>query len=390
MHFDWDEIIERADTDSLKFDFAAQRGKPEGLLPLWVADMDFRSPPAVIDALTERSRHGIFGYTDTREDYTDILRAWFSRCHGWDIDPAWLIKTPGVVFALCAAIRAYTQPGDAVIIQQPVYYPFEGSIRENGRRPVVNELVYADGRYSIDFDDFETRIMENSVKLFILCSPHNPVGRVWTEAELVRMGDICVKHGVIVVSDEIHQDFVFPGYKHLVFSALKPEYAAVTVTCTAPSKTFNLAGLQISNVFVPDRRLRDRLKREISRTGYSQLNTMGIVACKAAYAHGQAWLDGLRAYLLENLDYVRSFLQESLPHIRLVEPEGTYLLWLDCKALGLDDAALEKRILHDARLWLDTGTIFGAGGSGFQRINMACPRSTLQTAMERLERALRV
>jgi len=384
----FDEIIERRNTDSLKYDFAARRGLPEDVLPLWVADMDFRTPPCVIDALVDKSRHGIFGYSESREDYFEVLKSWFHRRFGWDIRPEWLIKAPGVVFAICMAIRALTSEGDAVLIQQPVYYPFASSVTHNNRELVVSELVYENGRYHIDFEDFERKIVERSVKMFILCSPHNPVGRVWTKEELTRMGDICVKYGVIVVADEIHADFVYPGYSHTVFANLKPEFADITVTCTAPTKTFNLAGLQISNIFVSNKLMRRRIKQEISRAGYSQLNVMGMVACKAAYAQGEEWLEELKAYLTGNLCFVRSFIGAHMPEIRLVEPEGTYLVWLDCRALGLNDKALDELVIQRAKLWLDGGHMFGQGGSGFQRVNIACPRSLLERAMEQLAAAV--
>ena len=388
MAYNFDEIIERKDTDSLKYDFAARRGKPEGLLSLWVADMDFRAPQCVIDALTEKSAHGIFGYSESREDYVEVLQSWFSRRFNWQIQPEWLVKTPGVVFAICAAIRALTQKGDAVLIQQPVYYPFTESITVNHRTLVVNELNFDGSGYTVDYEDFEQKIVHHNVKLFILCNPHNPVGRVWTRKELVRMGDICVKHGVTVISDEIHADFVYPGYKHTVFASLKPEFEDITITCTAPTKTFNLAGLQISNIFVSNRTMRSRIRQEINRYGYSQLNVMGLVACKAAYTEGEDWLEALKGYLAENLKLLRSFLEANIPQIKLVEPQGTYLVWLDCTSLGLSDKALDELIIHRAKLWLDAGTMFGQGGSGFQRINIACPRSLLQQALEQLARGL--
>ena len=388
MAYNFDEIIERKDTDSLKYDFAARRGKPEGLLSLWVADMDFRAPQCVIDALTEKSAHGIFGYSESREDYVEVLQSWFSRRFNWQIQPEWLVKTPGVVFAICAVIRALTQKDDAVLIQQPVYYPFTESINVNHRTLAVNELNFDGSGYTIDYEDFEQKIVQHNVKLFILCNPHNPVGRVWTREELVRMGDICVKHGVTVISDEIHADFVYPGHNHTVFASLKPEFEDITITCTAPTKTFNLAGLQISNIFVSNRTMRSRIRQEINRYGYSQLNVMGLVACKAAYTEGEDWLEALKGYLAENLKLLRSFLEANIPQIKLVEPQGTYLVWLDCTSLGLSDKALDELIIHRAKLWLDAGTMFGQGGSGFQRINIACPRSLLQQAFEQLARGL--
>ncbi len=389
MAHDFDEIIERKDTDSLKYDFALRRGKPDGLLPLWVADMDFRTPLCVVEALVEKSRHGIFGYSEGRDDYYKVLHGWFSRRFGWPIHSDWLIKTPGVVYAICAAIRALTQEGDAILIQQPVYYPFAGSIQANRRTLVVNQLVYDGSNYLIDFEDFEQKIVQHHVKLFILCSPHNPVGRVWTRDELTQMGDICVKHGVVVISDEIHADFIYPGHEHTIFAAMKPEFADNAITCTAPTKTFNLAGLQISNIIISNRSIRNRIRQEINRSGYSQPNVMGLVACKAAYEKGEDWLEDVKVYLAENLAYLRDFLQTRIPGIKLVEPQGTYLVWLDCTALNLDDKALDEFIVHRAKLWLDAGTMFGQGGSGFQRINIACPRPLLKKALEQLEQALK-
>ncbi len=385
---DFDEIISRKNTDSIKYDFAAKRGKPEGILPLWVADMDFKAPDCVLEALVNKSRHGIFGYSESSDDYFDVIRHWFKEGFDWDIEQSWLVKTPGVVFAINIVIRALTKKGDGVLIQQPVYYPFASSILQNERELVVNELVYSGNRYAIDFEDFEKQIIDNSVKLFILCSPHNPVGRVWTKGELTRLGDICLKHSVTVVSDEIHADFIYPGYEHTVFAKIKPAFSKISVTCTAPSKTFNLAGLQISNIFIPDEKIRQAFRREIDIVGYSQVNIMGLVACKAAYENGRAWLEALGSYLNENLTYIRDFLKEKLPSIKLVEPEGTYLVWLNFKALELDDDALEDLIVDKANLWLDDGRMFGAGGNGFQRVNIACPRSILEQALNQLEKAM--
>ena len=388
MTYSFDQKIDRRGTDSLKYDFAGRRGKPEDILPLWVADMDFSAPPEVLQALAEKVDHGIFGYSDAAgDDYFNVLYQWYAGRFGWQIRPEWLIKTPGVVFAICAAVRSLTKEGDAVLIQQPVYYPFEEAVADNRRNLIVNELVYRDGRYSIDLEDFERKITENHVRLFILCSPHNPVGRVWTRDELTAMGELCVKHGVYVVSDEIHADFVYPGHRHLVFADLKPEFADIAVTCTAPSKTFNLAGLQISNIFVSNQEIRRRLRQEIGRTGYSQPNLMGMVACRASYQYGAEWLDELKRYLFSNLSIVREYLRERLPQVRLVEPEGTYLVWLDFRALGLSDEKLDELMVKKAGLWLDAGPMFGAGGGGFQRINIACPAETLREALKRLQKA---
>ncbi|MDR3348591.1 MAG: pyridoxal phosphate-dependent aminotransferase [Acidaminococcales bacterium] len=384
----FDEIIERRDTDSLKYDFAARRGKPADVLPLWVADMDFRAPACVLDALEARARHGVFGYSESRGDYQGVLRAWFKRRHGWDIKEGWLVKAPGVVFALYNLIQALTRAGDAVIIQQPVYYPFANAVNDTGRTLAVNRLAYKDGRYSIDFEDFEDKIVKNRVKLFIACNPHNPVGRVWRRDELEALGRICLKRGAIVISDEVHQDFVYAGNRHLVFADVNPEFADNTITCTAPSKTFNLAGLKSSNIFIANKPLRDKFQRQLAATGYGEPGIMGLVACKAAYREGDAWLDGLLSYLAGNLAFVREFVKNHLPGVSLVEPEGTYLVWLDFKALGLCARELDEIIVGRAKLWLDAGTMFGAGGEGFQRVNIACPRAVLRDAFARLQEAL--
>lgn len=365
--YSFDTIINRKNTNSLKYDFAVERNMPEDILPLWVADMDFKTPPEVINALVETSNYGIFGYSDTKSDYFEILKNWFKK-FDWNIEQSWLIKTPGVVYAIAASVKAFTDAGDSVLIQRPVYYPFSSVINANKRKLINNSLVYKDGEYTIDFEDFETKIIKNNVKLFILCNPHNPVGRVWTKQELTTLGDICLKHNVIIVSDEIHQDFIYSPNKHIVLSNIKPEYKNITVTCTAPSKTFNLAGLQASNIFIPNPKLYKKFENEMLKTGYSQLNTLGISACMAAYKYGEDWLNELLHYLTNNLDYIKNFLAQNLPQIKFVQPQGTYLIWLDFKSLNLSQQQLDDLIINKAKLWLDSGDMFGEEGIGFQRI----------------------
>ena len=365
-----------------------ERGRPADVLPLWVADMDFRAPDPVLEALHQSVDHGIFGYSDVKSDYYDAVSQWFLKRHRWQTRPDWLVKTPGVVFALTMAVRALTQPGDNVLIQPPVYYPFFSVIRDNDRTVIENELIYQDGRYTIDFEDFEQKIVQHQVKLFILCSPHNPVGRVWTLEELQRMGEICLKHDVFVVSDEIHCDFAFEEHPHHVFLAANPALAENAIVCTAPSKTFNLAGLQVSNIWIPDKQLRTRFLREIDRSGYSQLNSLGLVACQAAYTSGEQWLEHCRTYLRANLDFLRSFLAEYIAEIKLVEPDGTYFAWLDCSGLNLCQKELNDLITKRAKLWLDAGHIFGKNAGQFQRIVLACPRTTLEQALLQLKSAI--
>ena len=387
MPINFDEIIDRRNTSCLKHDFAVERGYPADILPFWVADMDFRAPAPVIDALKTRAEHGIFGYTQVKDDYFAVLQNWFRTRHDWTVERRELILTPGVVFAIATAIRAFTNPNDAVLIQQPVYYPFANMIRQNGRTLVDSPLRLIEGHYEIDFEDFEQKVIEHSVKLFILCSPHNPVGRVWTRAELEQLAAICLRHNVIVVADEIHEEFVRPGFRHIPFVALSDEAAAITVTCTSPSKTFNLAGLQISNIFIRNAQLRRRFKEKLGRTGYDEPNTLGLTGAKAAYEHGAEWLTQLLAYIEENYARTKSFLAAHLPKVKIIEPEGTYLLWLDFSAYGLTDEALNEKIIRDAHLWLDDGPIFGVGGSGFQRINIACPWATLEQGLKNLAEA---
>lgn len=387
MPTNFDEIIDRKNTSCLKYDFAAERGYPADILPFWVADMDFRAPAPVIAAIKERADHGIFGYTQVKDDYFAVLENWFRTRHNWAIERRDLIVTPGVVFAVAAAIRAFTNPNDSVLIQPPVYYPFANMIRQNDRTLIDNPLHLRNGHYEIDFEDFEQKIVAHKIKLFILCSPHNPIGRVWTRAELEQIAAICLQHNVIVVADEIHEEFVRPGFRHIPFASLSEDAAAITVTCTSPSKTFNLAGLQISNIFIRSADLRRRFKEELSRTGYDEPNTLGLTGAKAAYEHGAAWLTELLAYLEENIARTKTFLAQHLPKVTLIEPEGTYLLWLDFSAYGLSDKELNEKIIRDAHLWLDDGPIFGAGGSGFQRINTACPWKTLEQGLKNLAAA---
>lgn len=390
VQYDFNQVTNRYGTNSLKYDFAVERGRPADVLPLWVADMDFRAPEPVLEALRRAVEHGIFGYSEVKGGYYETISRWFLDHFQWQTQPEWLVKTPGVVFALAMAVRALTQPGDGILIQPPGYYPFYSVIHDNDRHLVENELLYQDGRYFIDFEDFERKIVENRVKLFILCSPHNPVGRIWTLEDLQRMGKICQAHNVYVVSDEIHCDFAFEAHPHHIFLSAVPELADRTIICTAPSKTFNLAGLQVSNIWIPGEDVRRKFALEIDRCGYSQLNALGLVACQAAYAGGGEWLEQCQKYLRANLDFLRDFLAQHIPQIRLVEPDGTYFAWLDCSGLGLDRRTLNDLVINRAKLWLDAGHIFGQNSGQFQRLVLACPRATLQQALERLARAANV
>ncbi len=383
-HLDFDTVIDRKGTRSLKYDFAVRRGKPENVLPLWVADMDFQTSSYITEALEDMVKHGVFGYSESEEHYFEAVQNWMERHYNWHVKESWMTKTPGIVFALAMAVKAYTQENDAVLIQPPVYYPFKEVVEDNHRRLVNNTLVLGgDGTYTIDYEDFEKKIIEENVKLFILCNPHNPVGRVWTREELERLGEICLKHGVFVVSDEIHADFVFER-KHTVFSEVKEAYRDISMICTSPSKTFNIAGLQISNIFISNHEKATAFRRQVAAAGYSQVGLPGLVACEAAYRHGDEWLEGVLAYIKANAEFTRAYLQEHLPRVKMTKLEGTYLVWLDFRNYGLTDKELDEKILNQAGLWLDSGAVFGKCGEGFQRINIACPRKTLHQALDRL------
>ena len=388
-NLDFDNVVDRYNTWSLKYDFAKKYGKSDNIMPLWVADMDFKTSSYVLETMENVCRHGIFGYSEADDSYFNAVAGWMKEKHGWNVEREWIVKTPGVVFALAMAVRAYTKEGDAVIINQPVYYPFSEVITNNGRVIVNSSLVLGEnGKYHIDFCDFERKIIENNVKMYILCSPHNPVGRVWSREELVTLGNICVKHNVIVCSDEIHEDFVYTGFRHNVFADICEEFRNISITCTSPAKTFNLAGLQVSNIFISNPSLRDLFVKQVAAAGYSQINIMGLAACKAAYAKGTEWYRGMLSYIEENVSVVREFLENEIKDIRLIEPEGTYLLWLDFRNILPDEHKRRKLIEKNAGLWLDAGIMFGEEGKGFERINAACPRTVLVTALEKLKKAV--
>ena len=389
-NLDFDTVIDRKHTRSLKFDHAVSRGLPEDVLSLWVADMDFKTSSYIEDALQERVKHAIFGYSEPvpGDSYYEAVHDWLLSRHGLEIKEEWIVKTPGVVYALAAAVRAYTKPGDAVMIEQPVYYPFAGVIKENGRR-IVNSDLYQDetGRYRMNFEDIEQKLQAENVKLFLLCSPHNPVGRVWEKEELTQLGELCLKYHVLVVSDEIHCDYVFRG-KHIPFASIDRRFEENSITCTAPSKTFNLATMMLANILIPREDLRKRFIHEMDACGLDQMSVFGLTACEAAYRHGGEWYEAVSKYIGANIGFAKEFVERELPGVSMTETEGTYLIWLDFRALGLSVKELDDRIINWAKLWLDSGKIFGKAGEGFQRINTACSRTTLTECLERLKRVL--
>ena len=378
MKYDFDKTIDRRATNSYKWDSA-----PEGVLPMWVADMDFRTAPAIIDALQKRVAHGIFGYTRVPDAYYDAVTSWFSRRHGWDIDREWIIYTSGVVPAVSAVIKAMTVPGDKVIVQTPVYNCFFSSIRNNGCEIVSNPLRRTADTYEMDFDALERCVADPRAKVMLLCNPHNPAGRVWTPDELTRLGNICLRNGVTVVADEIHCELVYQGFKYTPFASLSDAFLHRSVTCVSPSKAFNIAGLQIANIVAFDNDLRSRIDKAININEVCDVNPFGVAATIAAYNEGEEWLNQLVDYLHGNYEAMAEFCRRELPEFPITRLEGTYLVWMDCSSLGMPSDALEHALLDDARLWLNAGTMYGAEGEGYMRWNIACPRSVMLDGLNR-------
>ena len=377
MKYDFDAIHNRRIAGDIKYNC------PSNVIPMWVADMDFQIPNEISDALIKEAKHGIFGYNEPDEEYMSLVTQWYKLRFDWEIRPEHIITSPGVMFSIGASINALTEIGDSILICQPVYYPFSKIVTANKRKLVISELTETNGRYKFNYDDIETKIKKHSVKMFLLCSPHNPVGRVWTKDELKKIGNICLANDVIIVSDEIHSDFIYQGNTHTPLASISDELAKMTVTCTAPSKTFNLAGLQASNTVVSNPVIRRKIDKAIAATGYFEINTMAIVSTKAAYQYGGEWLDGLLSYLEES----RQILQKAFPAdspISLIYPEGTYLAWLDCRKTELTSAKLYDIFLNNARVWLHKGDTFGQSGNGFMRLNFACPHSVLREAIDRI------
>lgn len=386
--YDFDTVIDRRNTDCAKWDGMAPLFGTNDLLPMWVADMDFTAPPEVIEALRERVEHGIFGYTRRFEPYREAIAGWFLRRHDWKINTDWIRHAPGVVPALAAAIMAFTQPGEGILVQPPVYYPFFSTIKGRGRTVVENPLKLVNGRFEMDFDDLEKKLDDSAVKLVFLCSPHNPVGRVWSREELVTFGAICAARGVVVVSDEIHCDILYKGARHTPLADVSDAMRESTITTIAPSKTFNIAGLATAAVVIPSKRLRDNYQSVIDFVHIDGGNVFGTTALEAAYTKGDAWLDELLHYLEGNLAFIDTFLAEHLPEVSLLRPEGTYVPLLDCRSLKLSGPQLEKLLVEKGKVALDGGHWFGTGGEGFVRINIATPRSLLKDGMERITRAI--
>lgn len=379
MKFNFDEVISRRNTNCIKWDNSAD---PE-MLPMWVADMDFCTAPAIVEALQKRVSHGIFGYTRVPDEYYEAVIGWLDRRHGLRVRKDWFIYTSGVVPAISAIVKAMTEPGDKVVLQTPVYNCFFSSVRNNGCEIVSNPLVYADNTYHMDYEDLECKASDPRVKVLILCNPHNPAGRVWTREELVKLGEICIRHNVLVISDEIHCELVYPGHRHLPFASISEEFLKHSVTCISPSKAFNIAGLQIANIIASDDEIRRRIDRAINVNEVCDVNPFGVIATIAAYNEGEEWLDQLVGYIWENYKFMKDFCAENLPDFPLAVLEGTYLAWMDCSALHIPSEELEERLRKEAKLWLNAGAMYGKDGDGFMRWNLACPRERVEDGLNR-------
>lgn len=380
MKYNFDDIVERRGTNSYKWDSAPD----DDTLPMWVADMDFRTAPAIINALERRVQHGVFGYTKVPQEYFNATISWFQQRHNFTIKKDWILFTSGVVPALSAVIKALTQPGDKVLVQTPVYNCFFSSIRNDECEMVANELIYKDGTYTINFDDLEQKAADPKVKLMLLCNPHNPVGRVWTREELTKMGEICLRNDVIVVSDEIHCDLVYPGHTHIPFASVSEEFLQNSVTCIAPSKTFNLAGIQVANIVAADEEMRRKIDKALNVNEVCEINAFAVEALIAAYNEGDEWLDELKEYLYTNYLLLSEFFRNYLPHLPILPLEATYLVWVDCSALKLTSSEITDQLLMKEKLWVNEGTMYGEAGEGFIRINIATQRERLIRGLKKI------
>ncbi|HEY3342585.1 MAG TPA: MalY/PatB family protein [Anaerolineae bacterium] len=388
MKYDFDHEVARAGTNSIKWDFCHDDGKEPRMLPMWVADMDFPCPAPVVEALVARASHGIYGYTGRTHAYLDSVVNWMQKRHNWTISPEWICYTPGVVAALNVLVRTFVSPGERVLIQPPVYHPFFSAAESNQSEVLANPLIYENGQYHMDFADLQQKVRDPRVKMAILCNPHNPVGRVWAKDELVRFGELCMENNILVVSDEIHGDLIYRGNTLTPFASAGSGFASRTITCTAPSKTFNMAGLQVSNIIISDPDLRARFQKALMNNGFFGANLFGLAATEAAYTCGEEWLEQVIDYLAGNLRFLEEYISREIPQLSAIHPEGTYLIWLDCRKLGLDRAGLNRLMRETARIVLNDGCDFGPQGEGFQRINIACPRSILIEALERIKDAV--
>ena len=387
MKYNFDEIVNRENTDSVKYDLRKDIFGKDDVIPMWVADMDFKTPDFIINAIKERTKHEVFGYSFRPESYFKSIVNWVKRRHQWEINSEWISFGPGIVPAVNMAVMAYTNPGDKIIVQTPVYFPFFSAIKNNNRIQVENTLILKDGRYFIDFEDLAEKLKD--AKMFILSNPHNPGGSVWKKDELKRLGEMCLENDVLVLADEIHSDLVFKTHKYIPLASVSEEIANNTVTFIAPSKTFNMAALATSSVIASNKELKEKYDHVLDTIHVGMGNVFGTVASEAAYNYGDEWLDQLMDYLSENLDFAEDFFDSRIPEIKMIRPEGTYLIWLDCSQLNLNGKDIKDFMIHDVGLGFNDGSMFGTGGDGFVRMNVACPKKTLENALLKLEKAVK-
>ncbi|WP_315120694.1 MalY/PatB family protein [uncultured Clostridium sp.] len=387
MKYNFDEIIDRRNTDCVKWDCNKKAGNHDDAIQMWIADMDFKVPREVVESIKARAEHGIFGYTDLNEQYFNSIMSWMKKHHNFDINKEWILSAPTIVSALYWIVQTYTSVGDKVIIQTPVYHRFKGAIEDNNRVILENPLKEVDGKYYMDFEDLESKI-DSTVKMIILCNPHNPVGRVWTREELTRLGDICLKNNILIVSDEIHCDLVFKEYKHTAFASICPEFARNSITCIAPTKTFNLAGLHVSNIVIPNPELREKFNLTLKLNAMGSINIFGMTALIAAYEKGEIWYEEMMEYIENNYNYLKDYIDKYIPKLKVTKAEGTYLAWIDFKELGMSEEKLNKFLIEEGKIVLNEGSIFGKNGECFGRINFACPRKILEEALNRLSKII--
>ena len=382
MKYDFDEIVNRRGTNSVKWDEA----KEEGVIPMWVADMDFKAAPCILEALKKRVDHGVFGYTIVPDSYYESIISWFERRHQWHIERDWIIYTSGVVPAISAIIKALTEPGDKVLVQTPVYNCFFSSIRNNGCTIAENALVRKGNSYEIDFDDFEKQAADEKTKVFLLCNPHNPAGRVWTQEELSRMNDICLRHNVKVIADEIHCELVMPGHVFTPFAAVSKACQDNCITTNSPTKSFNIAGLQIANIITSNAEDRQKIDRAININEVCDVNPFGVIALQAAYNEGEDWIDQLNVYLWENYQALKTFFKDNLPQLEVINLEGTYLVWVNVRATGMTGDELTEKLLKEGKVFVNRGTMYGkTTGADYIRINIAMPRSLMLEGLKRMK-----
>lgn len=387
MKYNFDEVIDRSDNFSAKYDELEAKFGRSDLVSLWVADMDFRAAEPIMEAIRERAEQGIFGYTSRPESYYKTMKNWYKTRYNWDMEKDHIIHSPGVVPTLSLIMKLFTEPGDKIIIQSPVYYPFFNVVKDNERELVINPLKKVDGDYFMDFEDLENKIDEK-VKFLILCNPHNPIGRVWTKEELRKLGDMCIKNNITVIADEIHGDLVYDGKRYTPFASISEEFRLNSISCLSATKTFNIAGLQASFAVFPDKEMHDKFDEFLGILDIKRNNCFSLVAMEAAYAKGGEWLDQVLVYIRDNMKFVNEYCEKHMPQIKANMPEGTYLVWLDCNDLGLSDDALNDFFVNKARVALDGGSWFGEEGKGYMRINVACPRATLKEGLDRIKEAI--